>query len=325
MTLTSRYNKLHHLSIAFLMLMALSVVSPSSAVAEVKGSFLYNLSSFTGAIPYSTPRLAIDQARNEINVLFQNDVSVFNEHGMEIYRFGNDLHIGQNVDLTIDGDGNVMVLNFFRESEGEKWTTTIIRCNYRGEPIGKIAVKEPPATFGDFSPLRMVYQDGHFYLADTFRMKIIVADSEGNFKKGYDLIPLLGLEEKDRVDVEMGGFSVGKDGSILFTVPARFSAHILSPDGKLASFGKPGGAPGKFNIVTGIVSDSKGNYLVIDKLKCTVIVFDKNFKYLTQFGYRGWKSGELIAPEDIAIDRGGRVYVTQNGRKGVSVYRLIYN
>jgi DNA-binding beta-propeller fold protein YncE len=306
-------------------LMVLSAAYPTPVYAEVKGAFLYNLSNFTGAIPYNTPRLAVDKERNEINVLFQNAVSVFNEQGMEIYRFGDDLPAGKLVDLTVDGDGNVMVLHFYRESEEERGTTTIIRCNYRGEPTGRITMKEPPAKFGDFSPLRMLYQNGLFYLADTARMKIVVADEAGNFKKGYDLIPLLELEEKERGDVQMGGFSVGTDGNILFTIPVRFSAHTLSPDGKIASFGKPGGAPGKFNIVTGIVSDSRGNYLVVDKLKCAVLVFDNNFNYLTQFGYRGWKTGELIAPEDIAIDKRGMVYVTQNGRKGVSVYQLTYN
>jgi DNA-binding beta-propeller fold protein YncE len=89
-------------------------------------------------------------------------------------------------------------------------------------------------------------------------------------------------------------------------------------------FGKPGSASGRFNIVTGIARDSKGNYLVVDKLKCAVMVFDQNFKFITQFSERGYKPGYLVAPDDIAIDNRDRIYVTQTARKGVSVFKLTY-
>jgi DNA-binding beta-propeller fold protein YncE len=104
-----------------------------------------------------------------------------------------------------------------------------------------------------------------------------------------------------------------------------FTAYRLYPDGKMASFGRPGSAPGRFNIVSGIVTDDQGNYLIVDKLKCTVMVFDKNYQYLTQFGFRGFKPGNLIAPDQIAIDKSNRVYVTQNGRRGVSVYKVTHD
>jgi DNA-binding beta-propeller fold protein YncE len=121
------------------------------------------------------------------------------------------------------------------------------------------------------------------------------------------------------------GFSVDREGNILFTVPTLFKACILSPDGKLNWFGKSGSASGRFNIVAGIVRDSKGNYLVVDKLKCAVMIFDQNFKFISQFSERGYKPGYLIAPDDIAIDNGNRIYVTQAARKGVSVFKLTYN
>ena len=72
--------------------------------------------------------------------------------------------------------------------------------------------------------------------------------------------------------------------------------------------------------------DSKKNYLVVDKLKCSVLVFDRNFNFTTQFGIRGYKPGDLISPNDIAIDNHDRIYVTQAGKRGgVSVYALNYN
>ena len=123
----------------------------------------------------------------------------------------------------------------------------------------------------------------------------------------------------------MSGFSVDREGNILFTIPPFFKAYILSHDRKLRVFGKPGGAPGKFNIVSGIISDSKGNIIVVDKLKCAIMVYDKNFSFISQFGFRGHRPGNLIAPDDIAVDENDRIYVTQGARKGVSVFKLTYN
>ena len=306
----------------FLSVMAIAASVLISAPAEsqsVRGGFLYTLSSFTGAIPYNWSRVTADKERKEIYALYQNTVSVFNESGMETYRFGDDLDLGQIVDMTVDEQGDIFLL-VYKES-----SSAIIHCNYRGEPQSRIELRNLPNDFSNFLPNRMVYHGGNFYLASLIGLKIVVADREGNFKRVYDLIPLLDLEEKDRGNTEMIGFSVDKEGNLLITVPVLFRAYVLSPDGMINYFGKPGSAPGRFNIVAGIAKDSKGNYLIVDKLKGAVMVFDKSFSFVTQFASRGYKPGNLIFPDDIAIDNGDRLYVTQAGKRGVSVFQLTYN
>jgi DNA-binding beta-propeller fold protein YncE len=306
------------MAIAFLVLAS----TPAKSQA-VKGTFIYNLSSFTGTIPYMWSRVVADKTRSEIYVLYQNTLRIFNESGMEIYRFGDDLDLGQVVDIAVDENGDIFLLAY--KQSGGDLTGEIIHCNFRGEPKGRVDLRKMPGEFSNFFPNRMVYREGDFYLASLMGLKVVIADHDGNFKKGYDLFPLLELEEKDRGNVEMIGFSVDREGNILFTVPVLFKACILSPDGKLTSFGRPGSASGRFNVIAGIARDSKGNYLVVDKLKCAVMVFDKSFKFITQFSERGYKPGYLIAPDDIAIDNGDRIYVTQTARRGVSVFKLTYN
>jgi hypothetical protein len=256
--------------------------------------------------------------RNETYVLYQNTVHVFNDSGMEIYRFGDDLDLGYIVDLAVDDEGDVLLLAY-KDSRGE-----VIRCNYRGEPKFRMELKSFPDTFADFSPNRMVYQGGSFYLASSMGLKIAIVDREGTFKKGLDLFALYEIEEKHRGNLELGGFSVDQEGNILTTIPVLFTAYAVSPDGQIRSWGRPGGAPGRFNIVGGIARDNKGNYLVVDRLKAAVIVFDKNFSFVTQFGSRGYKRDGLIFPEEIVIDRNDRVYITQLGKRGVSVWKLTY-
>ena len=316
--------KIEHSKIKILTLIILMVMVCSfSAQAAVKGAFIYSLSNFTGTIPYNWSRVVADKERNEIYVLNQNTVRVFNESGMEIYRFGDDLDLGHIVDVAVDKNGDILLLTY-KQSDGEP-LAEIIQCNYRGEPRSRIDLKNIPGQFSRTLFNRIVSHDGNIYLASLMGLSIIVADHQGNFKKDYDLFSLLELEEKDRGNVEIWGFSLDKEGNILFTVPTLFRACILSQDGKLTWFGRPGSTAGKFNVIAGIVRDSKGNYLVVDKLKCAVMVFDQNFKFTSQFSQRGYKPGYLIAPDDIAIDNGDRIYVTQAARKGVSVFKLVYN
>jgi hypothetical protein len=292
--------------------------SASAEAQKVSGSFIYILSNFTGPISHNWSRVTADKENKEIYSLYQNTLSVFNDSGMEVFQFGDDLDLGQIVDVSVD-HGDILLLSY-RDSRA-----SIVRCNFRGEPKSRIELKNLPSDFSDFGPNRMVFQGGNFYLASFMGLKVVVADREGGFKKGYDLFSLLELEEKDRGNVELFGFNVDSDGNILMTIPVLFSAYVLSPDGKIKSFGKPGGAPGRFNIVSGIARDNKGNYLVADKLKAAVMVFDKNFNFLSQFGSYGFKPGNLVSPDEIAIDSGDRVYVTQTGKRGVSVFKLSYN
>jgi hypothetical protein len=310
----------------FILLILLLLVASSistvgiSAAGSVRGGYLYSLSNFTGPIRDNDwAKVFVDKERTEIYVLYQNLIRVFNGSGMEVYHFGDDLDLGHIVDGAIDKDGNILLLNY-GESGFE-----ITRCNFRGEPIGKIEIKNLPNEFSGFSPNRMVYFEEKLYMISLMGMKLIITDGDGKFKEGYDLFSFLQVEENQRADSEINGFSVGNDGSILFTIPSLFKAYVISPDRKFISFGKPGSAPGKFNIVAGIVKDHKGNIVVVDKLKSAILVFDKSYNFLTEFGYRGNKRGNLLAPDDIAIDNQNRIYVTQAGKKGVSVFSLGYD
>jgi streptogramin lyase len=168
----------------------------------------------------------------------------------------------------------------------------------------------------------MVHRNGLLYFASLATSSVIVTDIRGDFRSHVEFLPLLGADERPKEGVESIGFTVDQEGSIFFTMPVLFTVYKRSADGKLTSFGRPGSAPGRFGIVAGIGSDSRGNLYVADKLKSVVMVFDKGFSFLTEFGYRGSRPGNLIVPDDIAIDRRDRVYVSQARRRGVSVFGI---
>jgi len=288
--------------------------------AEVQTSFLYRLSNFSGPVHSSWAKIAIDEERDEIYVTDsqKGDVRIFNNWGMEIYRFGDDLNLGAVLAAAVRNDGNILVLA--RQAS----RTSIVICNFRGEPLAELALQDFPPGFSDFYPTDMVCRHGRIYLLNNDSLRLAVTDSNGFFMRGHDLGALLEIEEKKRNVTQVGGFSVDPEGNIFFTVPVLFSAYRLSAQGKLAGFGRPGSAPGRFNVVGGIVADEQGYVYVADRLKSAVLVFDKNFKFMHEFGYRGRRPHNLISPNDLELDTAGRLYVSQLASLGVSVFKITY-
>jgi hypothetical protein len=77
-----------------------------------------------------------------------------------------------------------------------------------------------------------------------------------------------------------------------------------------------------FGNVSGIAKDDKGNYLVVERFRSVVMVFDKEFRFLKEFGYRGSKPENLARPNDVAVGNAGKIFVTQVRDRGVSVFHL---
>jgi hypothetical protein len=325
------------LSIAsFTAVMALAALA-GPARGEVKGTYLYNLSDFTGTVPASSPKVSIDEINKEIYVITGDLIRVFNSKGMEIYSFGEDLNVGILIDAVADEKGNIYVLS----TSYERKSFIITLCNYRGEPIREISLTNVPPQFQGIAPNRMVYRNGTLYFASEGGMIMVMTDANGVFKDGVDFFPLMDVTSEDRLkrgrkgtdtdkekreprrdDYGIAGFSVDHEGNILFVSPITAKAYIVFANKKVESFGKRGSAPGRFAVPRGIVRDKSGNYLVSDILRCVVMIFDKKFDFITEFGGRGYGPGNLIGPTEIVIDEDSRLYVTQLIERGVSVYKI---
>ena len=189
-------------------------------------------------------------------------------------------------------------------------------------------IKQAPEQFSGFSPDRMEYQQGRFYLLDSSGLQIVIINTDGVFQQGYDLTSKFEAladeqdpEKKKTLSLDISGFSVGSDASIYLTAPTLFSAFRMYPDGSLDMFGTSGSGPGKFGVVSGIVADNQGNIYVADRLRSVVMIFDSNFIFQGEFGYRGDQAGDMIVPDDLALDQEGKkVFVSQAAKKGVGVY-----
>jgi hypothetical protein len=171
-------------------------------------------------------------------------------------------------------------------------------------------------------------------------MLVIAVDEAGRFQRGYNLSrqikPFVPRDEvrrelaindwrKKQLDnINLNGFTVDEQGTIFFTVPVLFSAFRLSPRGELTAFGKSGSGKGKFGVASGIATDDMGYIYVSDRLRSVVLVFDRNLRFQTEFGYRGNQPSNLIVPDDLAVDSSGNVYVGQAANRGVSVFKVVH-
>lgn len=290
--------------------------APVPAMANISVSYQYNLSNFNGVIHSQWAKISADFETSEIYVINpgESEVRIFNPTGMEVYRFGYEINNGYIDDVAVREGGSILAL-----SGG-----AVTLCNYRGEPVSAFRLKNLPPGFSGFRADNIEYRNGKVYLADSRALKIVVADGDGNFQKLYDIPAMLKfdtLSRKQKEGADMTGFSVGSNGDMLFTISVFFSAYRLSPDGDLEAFGRPGSGHGQFGIAAGIASDDRGNIYVADRLRCKVIVFDKDLNFIMEFGDRGPNPDNLVVPDNVVFDR-GNLYISQAANRGVSVYRI---
>jgi hypothetical protein len=305
------------LAVALLACQALPV---GRALAEVQPRFLYKLSDFDGPVAFKTAQIQVDNWRNEIYVADtrQAEVRIFNAQGMEVYRFGDDGSLGSLIDIAVSKAGDLFILG------RRNHKPVMIQCDFKGRPLNRLNLTGLPPQFAACLPNRLIYRHEQLFLMDTMNLLLVVTDSAGRFVKGYDIARLIGISTKQRGNTEIGGFNVDPHGNIFFTVPVMFSAYRLTPEGEIAGFGTPGSAPGRFGVVGGIAADAQGYCYVADRLKSVILVFDRNFKFQTEFGYRGGRPHNLISPGDIELDAAGRLYVSQLGNRGVSVFKITH-
>ncbi|MBI3267652.1 MAG: hypothetical protein HYZ53_01415 [Planctomycetes bacterium] len=104
---------------------------------------------------------------------------------------------------------------------------------------------------------------------------------------------------------------VDRDGN--FVVPDTHYAQVLvyAPDGKLLrKFGSEGREDGQFVYPVGVAVDADNVYYISeygghDRIQR----FDKEGRFLSKWGRFGEGAGECHRPEDLSIDREGRVFV----------------
>ena len=127
--------------VAVVIAIAVMLTAPRTAAGAQVISYLYNLSNFNGPVLSHWANIYVDKDRKDVYIIDprERDIRIFDENGMQVYLFGDDGRFGTISDLTVDGEGNIIILS--RQRSG----SVINIANYRGEPVSQIELKGFPA------------------------------------------------------------------------------------------------------------------------------------------------------------------------------------
>ena len=273
---------------------------------------LFELATPTGLAASTWASLAYDRQHDELFAVYDGFVHVFNVAGMETFRFGGDSEAGAVQRVAILENGEFLLLSSL---DGRP---AIVRCDFRGERLGRLELKPLPEGFADFRPDRILVQGGKVHLVESQRMRVVVADEQGAVEKTHDLASAIRAVEP-QARLGMNGFWVDAQGTMYATLPYSFTTFVLTPGQPPRQFGTRGSSPGKFNIVGAITTDEKGTIFVLDRLRSVVMVFTPELKFVLEFGYRGDGPENLTAPFDIAVGN-GKIFVSQARSRGVKAF-----
>jgi len=110
------------------------------------------------------------------------------------------------------------------------------------------------------------------------------------------------------------GVAVADNGDVYVSDGNNRRVQVFDSKGTFLRFVDTSGVP------RGIAYDKKKRLYVADALAHTVAVFDDKGKMITQFGERGFGPGQFNYPNDIALDDGGRIYITDRENNQVQVW-----
>jgi DNA-binding beta-propeller fold protein YncE len=110
------------------------------------------------------------------------------------------------------------------------------------------------------------------------------------------------------------GLAVAKNGDVYVADGNNRRVQVFNSKGEFLRFVDTSGVP------RGVVLDSQQRLYVVDALANAVSVYDTKGKQITQFGERGFGPGQFNYPNDIALDQGGHIYVTDRENNQVQVW-----
>ncbi len=109
------------------------------------------------------------------------------------------------------------------------------------------------------------------------------------------------------------GIAVAKNGAVYVSDSNNRRIQVFKPTGELIRIIDSSGIP------RGLAVDSK-HLFAVDALAHVVDIYDLDGKQLVQFGSKGFGPSQFNYPADVALDKNGRIYVTDRENDQVQVW-----
>lgn len=155
--------------------------------------------------------------------------------------------------------------------------------------------------------------DGRLFVSDAGSSRILIYSKDGLFTGSIEK----GLKRP-------GGIAIDDQQGRIYTVDIKdhmIKIYSLHNYELLKTIGGRGiGEKGVFNFPTNITLDKDGNLYVVDTGNFRIQVFNKEGKYLREFGRIGDTPGSFARPKGIALDSEGNIYVVDSLFQNTQVF-----
>jgi len=235
-------------------------------------------------------------------------LAVFDRMGFDRFRTDATSSISWPLGGCVDRNGD------FVFTDVEDGYRTIRRLNFLGEPVEYVPERPAP----DWAPRHLALARNGDYVTLDRRALLARHTPEGALVWSVEVI---GADFEGR-DL-LGAPAEEPDGTLL--VPGATLGRVIrvSADGKLqGGFGVPGTKRGELAFPSAVAVGPGGDVLVLDRMRHTVLIYDRNHEFLQEYGRVGFRPGQLYYPLAILASPDGRVFISQGYRGRVQIFRL---
>jgi len=247
-----------------------------------------------------------DTGNDRIVILDENGLNVFELSASDVF------HVP--LDVAVLSDGRILVLGSMPSGK------SIQVFDYNGNYLYPFAVHSgPDAVQTDIVSMATDNED-QIYLLDGGGQRILIYDVGGEFLSQISLFAE--LTEKERGEQVLGNLSVLED-MIYVPAPMIGSVYCYAKKGTfIKMIGQKGGAYGELSFPIAISADSRGNMLVLDKHRHSIVAYDNQGKPIGEMGGKGTGSGWFYHPISMVIDTKDRIWVAQIFQNRIQVLQL---
>ena len=219
-----------------------------------------------------------------------------------------DRQFGGPTALTIDGDGNVYVLELGNSRVQKIAPDGAFMLKWGEEGDGEGQFNQPSGIAVD--------RDGNVYVSDSGNHRVQVFTSEGQFVNEWGTFG--GGNGQFRFPV---GIVVDSLGLVYVADTFNHRVQVFSSAGlPLAKWGVRGIGSGEFDTPEALAIDAKGNLYVADTANGRVQLFGTDGGFIREWA--GFTRGDLVLsrPVGLALDDSGNVYVAERASQQVYIF-----